>query len=262
MRDRRRIGMLARMHRWLARVAGWLGVAMAASATACAASAPPVDPQAPATVVQVQSAPPAMTLAATEPAAAAPAPLLTSGAALEVGGVRPGMTLDALRSALGPEAKSEPYDAVRATWEAAGYDTTAQIEFLVGFDTVLTYNEGNAKTTYPFWSIFAKDGRVSVMKLTKYVPGTGELSETGFAPSCYLTRDPSGIQDTFGDRFIQVESTSFGHTSFHYLERGITVLSKDGQIAVFDIYLPIYGPRRDFIAQSLTAPSGKSPGTP
>lgn len=172
------------------------------------------------------------------------------------------MTIDALRQVLGPEAKSEPYDAVRATWEAAGYDTTAQIEFLVGFDTVLTYNEGNARTTHPFWSIFAQDGRVSVMKLTKYVPGTGPLSNTGFPPSCFLTRDPRGIQETFGSRFIQVESNTSGHTSFHFLERGITVLTKDRQIAVFDIYLPIVGPRRDFVAQSLEPSSGQSPGTP
>jgi len=246
------------MHRWFGRAGRILAPCVATACGACGAGALTTEPQTPATVVQIPSAPPSSEILLTAATSAAPEAPGPRAPVLDLGGVHPGMTVDELRRVLGSEAKSESYDAVRASWEGAGYDTTAQIEFLVEFDKVLTYNEGNARTKLPFWSIYASNGRVSLMKVTMYVPGTGPVAEAGFPPSCFLTHDPTGIQETFGDGYVMVESQEQSHTSFHYLERGISVLSKDSQIAVFDIYLPITGPRRDVVARALLAPSQRA----
>jgi hypothetical protein len=177
--------------------------------------------------------------------------------ALEIGGVRAGMSVEALRRVLGPEAKSESQEAVKPTWQSAGYDTNAQLEFLIGFDTVLTYNQGAASTKLPFWSIFVRDGRIAVIKVTVYVPGTWPVEQAGFPPSCYLTRDPRGIEETFGRGHIVIEDATHEQTSYHYLERGITVLVKEGRISVMDIYEPLSGTRKDTIAQALGAGVGR-----
>lgn len=217
------------------------------AASGCVASPAP-EPQEPATVIRLQPVSPAVV---EEQAPIAAAPVAGTPAPLQLGGVRPGMSLADLHAALGEQASARPFDAVKSQWESSGYDTAHQIEFLVGFDAALTYNEQGARTRLPFWTILARDGRVTLMKLTMYIPGTGPVEEAGFEPSCFLNHDESGIEQTFGSSYVLVEDPARGHAIYHYLGRGISVLAKDSRIAVLNIYAPIPAERRAQIARAL-----------
>jgi len=215
---------------------------------ACHASAPPPEALEPVVVVQVNE-PPAV--AVTAPPAPEPAPIVEAVAALTIGGVRPGMSVEQFQQVVGPEGSSEEYDSVKSTWMAAGYDTDRQIEFLVGFDKVLTYNSGVAPIVLPIWTVFVRGGVIALIKFTRYVPGTGPVQHAGFPPSCFLTRDPKGIEETFGTSYVHENDTTHNQSTYHFLERGISVLVKDGQIAVMNVYEPLRGNRVATVKQAL-----------
>lgn len=234
--------MIRTMARWWAWI-GWL----LAGASGCLGNRPLHDQQ--EAVVVVQAQPTAQPLVPGSAGVLEPAP--PSPPALSLGGLRPGMTLEQLHRVIGPEGHSEGFDSVRSTWQAAGYDPDRQIEFLVGFDTVLTYNAGLAPIVLPIWSVFVKNGVVAMLKLTMYVPGTGPVEEVGFPPSCFLRSDPRGVEETFGTGYVYEDDRAHGQSTYHFVERGISVLVKDDVIAVMNVYEPLHGARATSVKQAL-----------
>jgi hypothetical protein len=214
----------------------------------CHAASPLPESQEPVVVVQVTE-PRAVTAPA--PPTPEPAAAVAVAPVLSIGGVRPGMSVEQFRQVIGKEGRSEEYDAVKDQWVNAGYDTDRQIEFLVGFDTVLTYNAGLAPTALPIWTVFVRSGVIALIKLTMYVPGTAPVQEAGFPPSCFLTRDPKGIEETFGTGYVYDDDQAHSQVTYHFLERGISVLAKDGKIAVMNVYEPIRGARVAAVKQAL-----------
>jgi len=200
-------------------------------APACAAS-PPL-PSAGATLVAISTSPPAAEmpeLPAHEDPPAADGRVITG-----MGDIHIGQPIEEVRRLLGPETETLSEETDREGWREQNYDPDQELVFMLGFDTLLVWNELSEAVKLPFWKIYAREGRVIYMVLSAF---TAELDVTGvgFPPSCFMSREPSAIDATFGPGHIHERDEKHGYESYHYLDRGITVITVDDEIGVFHIY--------------------------
>ncbi|MBI5531317.1 MAG: hypothetical protein HY898_01280 [Deltaproteobacteria bacterium] len=222
--------------------------AVSTCVSGCAAApAPPPEPVPVIAVVAV--APSSLPKQTQEPAA--PDPEVAGVPVLF--GLSPGMTLDQIRERLGTESSTQDYDSAARMWEAASHDTRRELPFLLGFDTVVFFNDGQADPNRPVWHIYLRDGRLVQAKGAIYPEVTDERLKLsfGFPPSCFINRDPKGIRETFGaDDAVWVDGQ---HRTFHYfLRRGVAAMEEADHIQVLDIFTPLSPQRAREVAQALT----------
>jgi|GEM_PF-3729935 len=223
-------------------------VLLLAAAPACAPIVP-AESQTPARVVRMPAPPTAVPAAAVEAPADDASPEIHP---LDLAGLHPGMHVGLLRAILGEEDHVETFEDARASWSAQGYHLDSQIEFLVGFDTILSFNDASPKVDPPVWNVYVRDSIVTLLKFTRYVQGKRPVGEYGFPPSCFLDGDPSGIARTFGAGGLVIPDAEHHSESHHYLERGITIVVKENVIAVFDLYEPMSGDRLHSVTAALS----------
>lgn len=225
----------------------WLAV-FALATNACHAAAPP--PAEPVSVVAVLATPPSpvpSTQPAREEAALdlKPIPVLY--------GLFPGMSLDQIRERLGTESSSQNYDGAVRMWEIAGHDIRRELPFLLGFDTVVLFNDGQADPNRPVWHIYLKDGKLVQAKGAIYPTATEDdvKRSFGFPPSCYINGDPKGIRETFGpDDAVWIDEQN---RTFHFfLRRGVAAMEEAGHIQVLDIFTPLPADRAREVADVLS----------
>lgn len=164
------------------------------------------------------------------------------------------MALDQIRERLGTESSSQGYESAVQMWEGASHDTRRELPFLLGFDTVLFFNDGQADPNRPVWHIYLKDGKLVQAKGAIYPNVTDDHLRLGFGfpPSCFINADPRGIRETFGAD--DAAWTDERHRTFHYfLRRGVAAMEEEGHIQVLDIFTPLSPQRAREVAQALSA---------
>jgi hypothetical protein len=152
-----------------------------------------------------------------------------------IGPVEIGQTVAELRSRLGQELKHTSVDDEAAAFTSFHYDTKRVVAFILGFDEVLTFNDDAVRSDPPIWKIYVRDDRAVLMKITT-VGFEEHLREhrIGYPPSCFLLDPPPGIFETFGQVFIEEKLSD--HVTYHYVDRGISVMTFNDAIRVFDVY--------------------------
>lgn len=227
-------------------------VIVAALVAPCACGPGPAAPPAEVAVIPIAAPPraaPGALVAAEEEAPARPA-------IRGMGKIRVGQPVAEVRRILGPESRSVSAESEAREWTSAGYEPNAGLVFLIGFDSMLVYDTPPPGETLPFWKIYVKQGRVVFIILSSFSDYGNDvvLSRVGFPPSCFMMADEAEVERTFGKSASRVEDTPHGHTTYHYLDRGVSVIAVEGQIRVFDIYGPIEGRRRATFHKALTTP--------
>jgi hypothetical protein len=176
-----------------------------------------------------------------------------------MGDIYIGQKVDEVRRLLGPEDSSATADDERSAWQSSGYEPEEGLIFLIGFDHVLVYESPKTDANFPFWKIYTRDNRVVFIILTSYGFETMSLDRVGFPPSCFMLGDEKGIAATFGSRFLLVKDDEHGHETYHYLDRGISVITSEGQIRVFDIYGPVDPDDRERVRRAISPSAAKNP---
>lgn len=189
----------------------------------------------------------------------APLPIATSrttpsssaGIIHGIGGVEIGQTSAELRLRLGNELRVDSYQKEHGAYTTFNYDVDKMIPFILGFDEVLLFNDDTVRSDPPIWKVYMKADRAIVIKITAV--GFDEyLAEhrVGFPPSCFLQDAPQGIFATFGNAFLQEDLHD--HVTYHFLERGLSVLVFSEAIKVFDIFGDVGEKTREKIRLALT----------
>jgi hypothetical protein len=152
-----------------------------------------------------------------------------------IGSVEIGQSLEEVRKRLGPEIKRIPYDDEHRSFTSFSYDTKRVVSFIIGFDDVYVFNDTEVRSFPPIWKVYFKDERVILIKITA-VGFEDYLREhrVGFPPSCFLMDAPAGIFETFGQSFHEEQVPD--HVTYHFVDRGISVMVFDEAIRVFDVF--------------------------
>jgi hypothetical protein len=219
------------------------------SACLCGCSASPAPPPEPVPVVAVLAVAPSA-VPKQAPERAAPAPDATGVPVLY--GLFPGMALDQIRERLGTESSMQDYDSAVRMWEGLRHDIKRELPFLLGFDTVVFFNDGRSDPNRPVWHIYLKDGRLVQAKGAIYPTAADDSVRLrfGFPPSCFINADPKGIRETFGaDDAVWTDDQQ---RTFHYfLRRGVAAMEEAGHIQVLDIFTPLTPERAREVAEAL-----------
>jgi hypothetical protein len=170
-----------------------------------------------------------------------------------VGGVEVGQTIAELRRRLGEELRSDSLEKERAAFKTFGYDVARNVPFILGFDEVLVFNDDTIRSEPPIWKVYVKDGIAVMLKITT-VGFEEHLKEhrIGFAPTCFLLDPPTGIFATFGNVFLQEDLSD--HVTYHFVDRGLSVLVFSDAIRVFDIFGDVGDEGRAKIRAALAQP--------
>ncbi|EYF07191.1 Hypothetical protein CAP_0670 [Chondromyces apiculatus DSM 436] len=168
-----------------------------------------------------------------------------------LGEIHVGQSVNEVRSLLGREARLVPEREERDLWQHSGYDPDRELVFVLGFDEVLVY-ESVPPGWPPFWKIYVQEGRVVLFKVTAYQEGAEGLASVGFPPSCFLTRSPAGVKQTFGQPDVWVRERHGSQQVFHYLGQGISVVVVEDAIQVFDIFGELPLARRERVHHALS----------
>jgi hypothetical protein len=152
-----------------------------------------------------------------------------------IGSVEIGQTVAQLRSHLGAELRRTSYDDEEAAFKNFNYDPKRVVAFIVGFDEVFIFNDDTVRTDPPIWKVYVKDDHVVLIKITT-VGFEEHLREhkVGFEPSCFLLDPPQGIFDTFGQGYVEEQLPD--HVTYHYVDRGISIMVFADAIRVFDVF--------------------------
>jgi len=83
--------------------------------------------------------------------------------------------------------------------------------------------------------VYVKDDRVVLLKITT-VGFEDFLREhkVGFPPSCFLLEPPPWIFETFGQNYVEEQVPD--HVTYHFVDRGISVMVFQDAIRVFDVF--------------------------
>lgn len=219
-----------------------------ALALTAACASPRAGAPAEATVVSIALPPPPAEMPA-PPAAEGEGdpPAAARGLVTGMGRVHIGQSIDEVRRILGPETETLSEDTDREGWREQGYDPDQELMFMIGFDTLLVWNEPSEGADLPVWKIYARGDRVVYIVLSSFTSSEMDVTRVGFAPSCFMMRAAGSIESACGSGFLHEQDEEHNHESFHYLDRGLTVIAVEGQIRVFNIYGDIGpGPRARF----------------
>lgn len=179
------------------------------------------------------------------------APATAPGSVVGIGGVHVGQALEEVRRILGHETQVIHRDEEGRIFRDAGYDPDKSLVFLLGFDTLHVYDSPPPRATLPFWKIYARDNKVVFIVLSSFTSGDMEVERVGFPPSCFMLAGEATIAHTFGQGYLRVNDAEHEHETYHYLDRGISIIVVGGQVRVFNIYGPIDQLRRARVRQAL-----------
>jgi hypothetical protein len=172
--------------------------------------------------------------AATGPATPRAAPIS------EVGGLRLGVTLKAVRAKLGKEEQRISAQDEAEGWSAIGYRPARSVLFHTGFDTILVFNNDKPKMDFPFWKVFLRAGRVVAIKLASFgFDRVRSIRKVGWPPSCFMLGEPSGVVATFGPGALVEPDPAHGQTNYTYLDLGVEIIVVDETIRVMTIFDPL-----------------------
>lgn len=168
-----------------------------------------------------------------------------------IGGVEVGQTSAELRQRMGTELRVDSYQKEHGAYGTFNYDIDKMIPFILGFDEVLVFNDDAVRSDPPVWKVYMKADRAIVIKITAVSFGEylGE-HKVGFPPSCFLLEPTQGIFTTFGHEFMKEDLPD--HVTYHFLDRGLSVLVFGEAIQVFDIFGDVGEPMREKIRVALT----------
>lgn len=197
-----------------------------ALAAACAARVSPIV--VPST--EVQSVPTAPLVIADPGPSKRESKIVTGLGQIEIG-----MPIPEVKRRIGAELRRHDFDTERAAFTSFNYDVSRTVPFILGFDEVLVFNDDTLRSEPPIWKVYAKGDRVVMLKITT-VGFEDYLREhkTGFPPSCFLLAPTQGIAETFGSDYEEEDLAD--HVTFHFFERGVSVMTFDDAIRVFDVY--------------------------
>jgi hypothetical protein len=179
------------------------------------------------------------------------APAAAPGSIVGMGDVRVGQPIAEVRRILGHETQVVHRDEEAQIFRDAGYDPDKSLVFLLGFDTLHVYDTPPPRATLPFWKIYARDNKVVFIVLSSFTSGDMKVERVGFPPSCFMLAGAATIARTFGQGYLRVNDAEHGHETYHYLDRGISIIVVGGQVRVFNIYGPIDNLRRARVRQAL-----------
>jgi hypothetical protein len=202
--------------------------------TACAS--PRAGASAEATVVSIAVPPPPAELPAASGRDTDDPPADGRGLVTGLGRLHIGQPIDEVRSLLGPETELLSEETDREGWQEQGYDPDEELMFLIGFDALLVWNEPPEGADLPVWKVYAREGRVVYIVLSSFTAAEMDVSRVGFSPSCFMRRKADPMEAACGPGYLHEQDEEHGHESYHYLDRGLTVITVDGEIRVFNIY--------------------------
>jgi hypothetical protein len=158
----------------------------------------------------------------------------------EVGGLRLGATLKAVRAKLGKEEQHISAKEEAESWSEIGYRPERSAIFHTGFDTILVFNNDAPKMDFPFWKVFLRAGRVVGIKLSSFgydrVPS---IRKVGWPPSCFMLGEPNGVVATFGSGAVVEPDPAHRQTNYTYLDLGVEIIVVDERIRVMTIFEPL-----------------------
>ena len=191
--------------------------------------------------------------------AMAPMPIASSTAARPsdsatvrgIGGVEVGQTSAELRQRLGPEMRVDSFEKEHGAFTTFNYDVDKMVPFILGFDEVLVFNDDTVRSEPPIWKVYMKSDRAVMVKITAV--GFDEYMKehrVGFPPACFLSDPPEGILATFGSSFLKEDLPD--HVTYHFVDRGLSVLVFSEAIKVFDVFGDVGEPVREKLRHALT----------
>jgi hypothetical protein len=147
-------------------------------------------------------------------------------------GIHVGDTLAQIQAITGGTTSIASFEDEQAAWQSAGYDTSNEPVFAIGFDEVVSFDG----TKIPLFKAFFTRGRASILKFSAYSAESVDVSRFGIEPSCFMHAPPSTVTQSLGPGFVLTHSNNGQETIWNYPDRGVSVLAQDGVVQVFDVY--------------------------
>lgn len=128
--------------------------------------------------------------------------------------------------------RENPVEKERGEWEELGYQPNQELPFLLGFDTAYTFDAPRV----PIYMLFAKDGRVALIRASAYVSTTEEHRKVRIVDGCGLDSPSVCTELTFLDPALVQQQPSFGREVHHWLQHGVSMTVEAGAVRVIDVY--------------------------
>lgn len=223
-----------------------LGCLPIATFLAACAAQPPSPPAQPVAVVVVDAQP-----AKKEPAIVDTRVNEAEQLGLELRGVQAGMDRAELETMLGPQQSSRDFEDTKAWWESSGYDTSAVLPFLIGFDQMGEYSKTWPDGLTTWWNVYFAGDRAAMLKVG--VRDEASDHKFGFEPTCFLGSPASAIPSSFGPPTLTVDQEEHGElrTFVYHLDRGVAFLVIADRLQVIDLFEPIAGTSAARMAEAL-----------
>lgn len=153
----------------------------------------------------------------------------------DLAGVTIGQPIDAaIQTIMGDSKAFKTNDAgtERNEWKQLGYHVESEIPFLVGFDTAYTFDTPRV----PIYMLFAKDGKVVLIRASAYVTTDEEKRKVRIADGCGLDSPTVCTELTFLDKAIVQSQPYFGRDLHHWPQHGVSMTVENDGVRLIDVY--------------------------
>ena len=146
---------------------------------------------------------------------------------------------EALTGKIGAPSETRTYAEEEASWEESGYKTSRELQFLLGFDRVLTFENNNP---YAIWKAYIMDGKVIVLNCSAYTYTETIISHIQVKDGLHFLDPADKIKHTLGKDYILQSHKGATNRSYIYLSPGIAFIVDESSL-IYNIL--IFPPQTD-----------------
>lgn len=147
-----------------------------------------------------------------------------------------GISLNDAEKFLGKPNSVVDFESEKMDWQKSDIDIKKEIAFIIGFDSVYSYNENK----YAIWKVFYKNNKAVFFIISSYLSSELSIKNISVNSTLFFNDSISKALDMLGkNSFIipDIENTNY----YLFPEQGITLYVEDELIKVLYIYSAFKG---------------------
>lgn len=156
-----------------------------------------------------------------------------------VGEIRLGQTLEFVKSILGEPNYDRNFNEEKQLYLDVGRNTDNQLVFQRGFDRALEYRQDRNQTNYPIFKVYFKDNQLIQIHLSVFMYSEEIAQMVKFTNSNLgLFLEVATMEEVLGTDY-QFYTDELGFQTYEYLNQGVSLIFKNGEVVTIVLYEPI-----------------------